>query len=135
MSEAEITLQLSEYVNRFWVMQQWWASISIGVLVMAHLASSRLNLLLICMSLAIYTLYTLYIRQMSDINFASMSALAEDLQALVDSGAVQSSNAIHQIQMVNTDTTLYTVTFGGTYLCVVAFLIYSYLKGRKSENA
>jgi len=132
MSEAEITFQISEILNRIWVMQQWWASISIGVLVMAHLASSRLNLLLIFISLILYTSYTLYMAQMSSQNVKDMHALASDMQALIDSVAVQSSNALRQVQTVNTDVKLYLITFGGTYLCVVIYLIYSYISARKS---
>ena len=135
MSEAEITFQISEILNRLWVMQQWWASVSIGVLVMAHLASSRLNLLLIIISLALYTSYTLYMHQMSAENVKDMQALAGDMQALIDSGVAQSNTALRQVQTVNADVRLYRVTFLGTYLCVVIYLIYSYTRSRKSRSA
>ena len=135
MSEAEITYQVSEYLNRIWMMQQWWASVSIGVLIMAHLASSRLNLLLVIMSLALYTAYTFYMLQMTAENFESIAALVRDLQALMDAGVALSNFAREQIDIMNTDGTLYFVTFGGTYVCVVAFLLYSYAKARKSESA
>ena len=135
MSEAEITFQISEILNRLWVMQQWWASVSIGVLVMAHLASSRLNLLLIIISLSLYTSYTLYMHQMSAENVKDMQALAGDMQALIDSGVAQSNTALRQVQTVNADVRLYRVTFLGTYLCVVIYLIYSYTRSRKSRSA
>ncbi len=78
MTEAEISYQLSEYLNRIWDMQQWWASISIGVLVMAHLASRPLNLLLVAISLGLYTSYTLYMWQMSGENLETILAPATD---------------------------------------------------------
>ena len=134
MSEAEITYQISEYLNRIWMMQQWWASISIGVLVMAHLASSRLNLLLVSISLGLYTAYTLYMLQMSGENYDSVVALARDLQLLLDSGAVQSYSARDQIEIMDANPALYYVTFGGTYISVAAYLIYSYFKARGSER-
>ena len=116
-------------------MQQWWASISIGVLVMAHLASSRLNLLLVCISLGLYTAYTLYMLQMSGENYESVVALARDLRLLLDSGAVQSYSARDQIEIMDANPALYYVTFGGTYISVAAYLIYSYFKARGSERA
>ena len=135
MSEAEITYQLSEYLNRIWMMQQWWSSVSIGVLVMAHLASSRLNLLLVTISLALYTAYTFYMLQMSAENYESIVALIRDLQALSDAGVALSHFAREQTAIMDTDATLYYVTFGGTYVCVMAYLLYSYGKARKSESA
>ena len=131
----KFSFQISEILNRLWIMQQWWASVSIGVLVMAHLASSRLNLLLIIISLALYTSYTLYMHQMSAENVKDMQALAGDMQALIDSGVAQSNTALRQVQTVNADVRLYRVTFLGTYLCVVIYLIYSYTRSRKSRSA
>ncbi len=54
MNEAELSYHLSMVLDRIWSMQQWWASVSIGVLIMAHLATSRLNLFLVILSLALY---------------------------------------------------------------------------------
>ena len=135
MSEAEISYQISEYLNRLWAMQQWWASISIGVLVMAHIASTKLNLFLVWISFGLYTSYTLYMYQMSGENYQTIVALASDLQNLVDSGIVKSSNAARQIKIMKADPTLYVVTFGGTYLSVVSYLIYSYIKVRSVGRA
>jgi len=135
MTEAEITYQISEYLNRIWDMQQWWASISIGVLVMAHLASAHLNLFLIVISLGLYTSYTLYMSQMAGENYETIVALAADLQRLIDSGVVQSQNAIEQTAIVDTSPALYIVTYAGTYISVVSYLIYCYLKARKNVRA
>ena len=132
MTEAEITYQISEYLNRIWMMHQWWASISIGVLIMAHLASTRLNLLLVCISLGLYSTYTVYMLQMSGENYDALVALARDLQQLLDSGQAQSYNARHQVGIMDTNPVLYYVTFGGTYISVTAYLIYSYFKARES---
>jgi hypothetical protein len=134
MTEAEIAYQVSEYLNRVWSMQQWWASISIGVLVMAHLASAKLNLLLVCISLALYTSYTLYMQQMSLENVETLFALLRDLEVLVDSGKVSSNNAEELLKILATSPVLFYLTFGGTYLCVVSYVIYSYVKTRGYRN-
>ncbi len=134
MTEAEIAYQVSEYLNRVWSMQQWWASISIGVLVMAHLASAKLNLLLVCISLALYTSYTLYMQQMSLENVETLFALLRDLEVLVDSGKVSSNNAEELLKILATNPMLFYLTFGGTYVCVVSYVIYSYVKTRGYRN-
>lgn len=135
MTEAEITFQISEYLNRVWEMQQWWASISLGVLVMAHMASERLNLLIVTISLALYTSYTLYMNQMAGENYDTIFALAADLQKLIDLGVVNSHSAKEVASLSATDATLYLVTMGGTYISVVSYLIYSYMRARRAESA
>jgi hypothetical protein len=134
MTEAEITLQISEYLNRIWVLQQWWASISIGVLIMAHLAAARLNPLLLVISLGLYTSYTLYMAQMAADNVQSVFALARDLQVMIDAGEVSSYNAHEQVDIINANPVLYYVTFIGTYVSVIAYLVYSYLRVRREEQ-
>ena len=130
MTEAEIIYQASEYLDRVWSMQQWWASISIGVLVMAHLASARLNLFLIVISLGLYTAYSLYMVQMAGENYDTIFALASDLELLIASGEAMTSAAVELADIPNTSPVLYFVTFGGTYLSVVSYVVYSYWKSR-----
>ena len=134
MTEAEIAYMVSEYLDRVWSMQQWWASVSIGVLVMAHLASDKLNLLLVCISLGLYTTYTLYMQQMSHENIETVFALLRDLEVLVDSGKVSSNNAEELLNILAINPALFILTFGGTYICVVSYVIYSYVKTRGYRN-
>ena len=134
MTEAEIAFQVSEYLDRVWSMQQWWASVSIGVLVMAHLAAEKLNLFLVCISLALYTTYTLYMQQMSRENVETVFALLRDLEVLVDSGKVSSNNAEELLEILTINPVLFILTFGGTYICVVSYVIYSYVNMRRYSN-
>jgi hypothetical protein len=135
MTEAEIAYLISEYLDRVWSMQQWWASVSIGVLVMAHLASDKLNLFLVGISLALYTTYTLYMQQMSRENVETVFALLRDLEVLVDSGEVSSNNAEELLEILTINPLLFILTFGGTYVCVTSYVIYSYIKIRGHRNA
>lgn len=133
MNEAEISYQMSEYLNRLWTIQQWWASVSIGVLIMAHLATSRLNLFLVSISLGLYTSYTLYIVQMLRENMNTIYALAADLKALIQSDVVNSNNANQMISIMEANPFLFYLTFGGTYLSICSYLIYSYYKARSNN--
>ncbi|MDX1736414.1 MAG: hypothetical protein R3228_18700 [Halioglobus sp.] len=133
MTEAELIYQASEYLNRIWSMQQWWASISIGVLIMAHIASARLNLLLIIICLGLYTSYTLYMLQMSGENYDTIFALATDLQTLIESGEAKTHAAIEMADIRSTSPVMYYITFGGTYLSVVAYVLYAFWRSRAAE--
>ena len=121
---------MSEYLDRLWTLQQWWASISIGVLIMAHLATARLNLFLVLISLGLYTSYTAFVLQMLRENTETIAALALDLKALIQSGVANSKNATVLISTMDANPFLFYLTFGGTYLGVCSYLIYSYFKSR-----
>lgn len=133
MKEAEISYQISECLNRIWAIQQWWASVSIGVLIMAQLAMWRLNLFFILISLGLYTSYTLYILQMLRGNLHTVNALADDLEALVKIGVVNSNNASEMISVMDSNPFLFYLTFGGTYLSICSYLIYNYRKARSDR--
>lgn len=134
MNEADLIYQLSIVLDRIWSMQQWWASVSIGVLVMAHLASSRLNLFLIILSLALYSLYTFFMYSMLLENVGLLSALARDLQALIDSGVANSHVAKEQADIMNDGSGLFVATYAGTYVSVMAYLLYSYMRARRDGD-
>jgi uncharacterized membrane protein len=68
--------------------------------------------------------------QMLRENINTMVALAADLEALIQSGIVNSNNASEMISIMDNNPFLFYLTFGGTYLSVCAYLIYSYFKSR-----
>jgi hypothetical protein len=133
MSEAELIYQASEYLDRVWSMHQWWASISIGVLIMAHIAVARLNLFLVVICLGLYTSYTLYMLQMSRENYETIFALATDLEALINSGVAQTNAAVELSDIRYTSPILYYITFGGTYLSVIAYVLFSFCRSRATD--
>jgi hypothetical protein len=134
MSETDIVFQSATYLDRLWSLQQWWASISIGVLIMAHLAAERLNLFLVCISLALYTVYSLYMTHMLRENADSLFALLDDLRGMVESGQASSSHAVALLEIPDTTNVLFMLTFGGTYLCVVAYVVFCYYRARGRKN-
>lgn len=135
MSEAEITYQISEILNRVWAMQQWWASISVGVLIMAHLAANKLNFFLLIISLSLYTAYTIYMYQMMGVNYGTIVDLLADLEVLVNSGSVVSNTAVGLLKVPQASAVLFFITYVGTYVGVMSYLIYSYVKARANVHA
>jgi len=134
MTEAELAYQLSEIIDRTWSMQQWWASISFGVLIIAHVASDRLNLLLVAIILGLYAAFTFYMGNILQIQLGEMAAIFLDIEALIESGATSSALSNHYAkQFVGDSISSYwsfVLSFGGTFACVNVYLIYSYVKAR-----
>jgi hypothetical protein len=136
MSEAEIVYQMSEIYNRVWSIQQWWASMSIGLLILAHLASERLNLLLVVFIMALYSSFSLYIFNILGRNWNAIVSYIQDLQELKDTGHDLSSGTltflIPQSEIV---TSLVIIVLISTFIGCNAYLVYSYLKVRRKRNA
>lgn len=131
MTEAEIVYQISETYNRVWSIQQWWASVSFGLLIVAHVASDRLNGLLVALMSILYTVFSVYLYTTMATNGDVASAFVKDLEVLEKSGVslAQGSSAYTQ-NWKSSSAVLVLVTLGGTYLAANAYLIFCYIKHR-----
>ena len=79
MSEGEIIEAVNSIYDRYWVMYQWWLSISIGVLILAHLVATRLNLPLLLSTMALYSMYTLWVAILLEHNIEIYAGYINDL--------------------------------------------------------
>lgn len=136
MSEAEIVHQLSEIFNRVWSMQQWWGSISIGVLILAHIAADRLNAFLVAFVVAVYSAFSFYVWRLMARNWNTINHYLRDLQALADAGERLSSGTLTYMEpqspvvMILVPVTLIAVFAGCN-----AYLLYRYWKCRRQSTA
>ena len=73
--------------------------------------------------------------QVIGLNYESITMLIADIQKLIDTGATASNVASIRVQDRRISTTLFVATYGGTYLSVVSYLIYSYSRARRHESA
>jgi hypothetical protein len=112
---------------------QWWASISIGLLAVARLLGSKLNLYLLVMLVIAYSLYTLYVVDNYSVLSAQFGNLADDLNGLSNLGSAAEffieKNANPGIG----------VTFGLTagavmlFLGTIGFLAYSFVDSQRNR--
>ena len=132
MSEAEIAYQLSEIFNRVWSMQQWWASISLGLIVLAHVASEKLNILLVAIVAVLYSAFTFYVFQLLGRNWESIKGYVVDLQRLADSGHQLADGTLAFMQPQNPAVVALVIfTLWGTYAGCVCYLLFSYFKKKQ----
>ena len=132
MSEAEIAYQLSEIYNRVWSIQQWWASISIGLLILAHLASEKLNLFLVLFIMALYSSFSLYVFNILGRNWNTITHYIQDLQSLVDAGQKLSSGTLTFLEpQSEIITTVIIIVLIATFMGCNAYLVYSYFKFKR----
>ena len=127
MSEAELLLLGSESLDRVWSLVQWWASISFGLLVIAHIAADRIGLFVAVLVSMLYTGFTLAVLRIAQRNMGIVESVIGDLRVLKTAGVELTMTA--QYWMQGSDPVIKmampaVVVF--TYLSVLGYFIYSY---------
>lgn len=134
MTEADIVYQLSETFNRVWSMQQWWASISFGLVILAHVAVDRLSGLLIAVLVALYSGFTLFVFQMLGRNWQAVVSYVGDLRAMEESGHQLAQGTLAYMQPQSPLVTWAIIlTIWGTFVGCNAYLVYSYVRGKRNS--
>ena len=136
MSESDILEHLFSLYDRFWVIIQWWASISFSIIVVGYFAAARLNGRVIGLLLFLYTVYTAYIAfllvnigQVMDAFIASLHALEKTGEALNAGTQVLISHPLTEPGQW-----LGLFAFVTTYLCCSGYLFFSYRKAKSEQD-
>ena len=128
MSESEILEFIFDVYDRYWTVVQWWASVSFGLLLVAHFAADRLRLQWLVGVVVLYAIYTLWVYLLLDYNMDIAFAYMRDLQALLDNDSVLEGTQVLFTHPLG----LYGIQLGwiallATYLACNGYLIYSYV--------
>ena len=135
MTEADITYQISEILNRLWDLQQWWASVSFGVLVVAYLVGKKMNGILMSILLLLYAVYSIYMWDLLGVNVNTFSAYVLDLQKLSDSGVELSAGSKAYLIPVGIGRYLAPIALLGTFVSVVFYTLYVFFRREGHEAA
>lgn len=136
MSEAEILEYLFSIYDRYWTIVQWWASVSFGVIMIAHFAADRLKAFLVITVLVLYVLYSAWVYLLLVYNVDIASGFFEDLDSLRRTGALQShgARAASENPFVTYGTRLGMIALPATFLACSGYLIYAYIHARKGKR-
>lgn len=136
MSEAEVLEQLFSIFDRYWTIVQWWASVSFGVIMIAHFAADKLKAFLLITVLVLYVLYSTWVYLLLVYNVDIAYGLFRDLDALSRAGALESfgAQAVLENPFVGYGTSLGMVALPATFLACIGYLLYAYIHARKSER-
>lgn len=134
MSEADILEQLFSLYDRYWVIVQWWASVSFALLLVAHFAADKLSSFLLASIITIYAIYTLWLYFLLDYNLAITFGLLDDLAALGAAGeltqgvreAMEHSSGMYGVWMG-------MVALPVTFLACSGYLVHAYIHARKGR--
>lgn len=136
MSEAEILEHLFSIYDRYWVIVQWWASVSFGLIMIAYFAADKLKALLLVTVLGLYLMYSSWVYMLLVYNVQIAYGLFEDLAALEAAGALVSEGARIALEnrYVDYGTRLGMVALPATFLACISYLVYAYYQARSRES-
>lgn len=132
MSEAEIMEQIFSIYDRYWVIVQWWASISFGLIMIAYLAADKLNGYILATVLVLYSVYSAWVFMLLVYNVDVAYGLAEDLASLQAAGKLETKGAqvILENPFVDYGTRLSLLALPATFLACIGYLLYAYFQSR-----
>ncbi|MEP5570097.1 MAG: hypothetical protein ABJN62_19810 [Halioglobus sp.] len=135
MTEAELVMVASEAFDRVWSLLQWWASVSFGLLVVAHIASHRIGTYLAILVPVLYTCFSLGIVAIMRRNLGIVQSVYEDLGILQATDIELSVTAKYMMQGAGIvgDLAL-PIALLATYVGVIGYFIYSYRTERYNDN-
>lgn len=136
MSEADILEQLFSVFDRYWVIVQWWASVSFGLIMIAYFAADKLRAFLLVVILVLYLVYSGWVFMLLVYNVDVAYGLFEDLASLKALGLLESKGAKAALEnpYVGYGTNLGMIALPATFFACVGYLVYAYLHARQSKS-
>jgi len=132
MTEDQILNQWHALIDHWYLLLQWWAGISFGVIAVAHFAADKLKWPIVIVVLLVYVSQTantfLYAIKMSGL----VAGIRHELELLRDSG---SASAIGTAWLDSQDPPwsqlTYSVAAGGLFIGCISYLVYRYVEQRR----
>ena len=136
MTEAEILNQFNLSEERLWVLLQWWAGVSIGLIAVAHVSARRFNLALLSITLLIYVSYSIVIFSLLASLAVRMDAGVQDLRALSADELSITSRVLTESWGSGSGIRLVTMSLSvvGTFLAGVSYPIYCFFSERSKRR-
>ena len=127
MNEADLILAWGEISAHLWTIIQFWASISFGIIAVAHFAPENLNRFLVVLLIALYTLFSVYCAGLFISDIELLLALYKEAEAAL---AQRTGEAIFLSAFINyppsSGAPFILIGLPLVYLGCIAYLIHRY---------
>ena len=127
MTEAELLMIASESLDRMWSLMQWWASISFGLLVVAHIASHRIGNYLAVLFPVLYTCFSFGVVAIIQRNLGIVESVYEDLRIMQAGNIELSITAKYMAQGAGiVGSFAVPIALVATYIGVLGYFVHCY---------
>jgi hypothetical protein len=126
MTEAETLYQISVHQEIELVILQWWVSVSIGLLALAHFLSKKLNLYVLLLLIGTYVAYSLYMFTHLKWTFEQQTRLMTHLATLEQQGVLNSASE-YIVENLNNPLAMWSFSLSvfALFLGTIVYVIYS----------
>jgi hypothetical protein len=129
MSEYELMSLAREHIAFMMSVLQWWAGITLGVLVAVHVIGSGLNGYIASILAVFYSCFTVFVSTIETAQGRSISEVIQDFDKLQQQGVELSTTTLVMLQEREPailQVILGVVCFWGLFLSTIAYIIYCY---------
>jgi hypothetical protein len=136
MSEYELIDILVQHTGTTISLLQWWAGITLGLLVGVHVIGKDLNGYIASLLIAIYIAFTAMISAMASAHDERMRLLIADLKKMHGEGVTISQFSQHTIDMGGPPEHVLILGAAGFYgllVCAVGYVLYCYRQAKKAD--
>jgi len=130
VTEGELAAQYIVILDRISQTSEYWTSVSFSILVLAYLAASKLNKMLVIAVVAMYSVFTLWTFQAMMRNGSWLRDIGLDLKQLNDSGVTLGNRSSALMETILSPSIAYqllpTLVYIGTYFASIGYLIYAF---------
>ena len=138
MTEKEIVELYADYSELYFSLLQWWLSVTVGIVAVAHFFAKKLNVPILIFLVALYLAYSFYALNLAGTNYAASQALISQLRELQ---SIDGVTAISELLIANINSSS-SITSRLFFFCVlgglfgsVTYLIGAYVKARRPLKA
>lgn len=133
MTESEIIENVFKIFDRYWSMIQWWASVSFGLIAVAHFAVDKLSRVLVALLILLYMLFTAWVVDFYFFNVQILAGFRQDLSQLGDT-AHFGTRSLLDSSIVKGGLVLQDIAFVMTFVGAVGYLIYTFVRHERSKQ-
>ena len=136
MPDLLIVEQLRLALSQAYSLMQWWASVSFGLLAVAHFGKDQLNRVFVVILSLLYAAFTLYTLVNIGSFFREFGGYRADLRVIAETGEI-SAGALAWITPTRMGALLipsFAICTLGIFFGVLFYLVYSYRRERRSMD-
>jgi len=137
MTEYELLDVIGQHTDIMLSLLQWWAGITLGMLVGVHVIGRDLNGYIACLLIAIYIAFTGMISVMASAHRDRQLLLISDLEQLQEQGIPIGKMAQHVAESGGPPPLVAMfalIAYWGLIISTIAYTIYCYRKAKRAEE-
>ena len=138
MTEKEIVELYAYYGELYFSLMQWWLSVTVGMVGVAHFFAKKLNLPILTFLIGLYLAYSFYALSLAGINYGASQAL---ISQLIELRALEGVTAVSEQLIATTNSpssapsrVFFVCVVGGLFGSVI-YVVAAYVNVRRSSNS